>query len=58
MQIPMCKINKNKPLLRLIFVMSEFKDDIWSFSAKVLIFKEKFVKWSCKTNKGGKYNEV
>lgn len=54
----MCKINKNKPLLRLIFVMSEFKDDIWSFSAKVLIFKEKFVKWSCKTNKGGKYNEV
>ena len=34
----MCKFNKNKPQLRLIFVTLEFKDDIWSLSAKVLNF--------------------
>lgn len=43
----MCKINKSKPFLRLVFVMLEFKDDIWSFSAKILNFLGK----NCKMKK-------
>ena len=50
----MCKFNKNKLRMRLIFVTQEFKDDIWSFSAKVLIFLEKIVNWNCIKKKSGK----
>lgn len=37
----MYKIDKNRLHLRLIFIVLEFKDHIWSFSAKVLFFEIK-----------------
>lgn len=54
----MYNINKNKLLLRLIFVMTEFEDDIWSFSANIL----KFLGKNCKLQivnqrKEGEFNE-